>query len=58
MHFVNAKGILSSENGMNLYRGCTTAVSIATAAASVTGLRMISRILKSNRMPPCCWNGH
>lgn len=23
MHFVNAKGILSSENGMNLYRGCT-----------------------------------
>ncbi len=23
MHFVNAKGILSAENGMNLYRGCT-----------------------------------
>lgn len=23
MHFVNAKGILSSQNGMNLYRGCT-----------------------------------
>lgn len=23
MHFVEAKGILSSENGMNLYRGCT-----------------------------------
>ncbi len=23
MHFVNAKGILSSHNGMNLYRGCT-----------------------------------
>ena len=23
MHFVNAKGILSSSNGMNLYRGCT-----------------------------------
>ena len=23
MHFVNAKGILSSKNGMNLYRGCT-----------------------------------
>lgn len=23
MHFVNAKGILSSGNGMNLYRGCT-----------------------------------
>ncbi|MCM1155414.1 MAG: radical SAM protein [Roseburia sp.] len=23
MHFVDAKGILSSENGMNLYRGCT-----------------------------------
>lgn len=23
MHFVNAKGILSAENGMNIYRGCT-----------------------------------
>lgn len=23
MHFTNAKGILSSSNGMNLYRGCT-----------------------------------
>lgn len=23
MHFVNVKGILSSKNGMNLYRGCT-----------------------------------
>ena len=23
MHFVNAKGILSAHNGMNLYRGCT-----------------------------------
>ena len=23
MHFVEAKGILSSNNGMNLYRGCT-----------------------------------
>ena len=25
MHFVEAKGILSSNNGMNIYRGCTTA---------------------------------
>lgn len=23
MHFIDAKGILSSNNGMNLYRGCT-----------------------------------
>lgn len=23
MHFVEAKGILSAQNGMNLYRGCT-----------------------------------
>ena len=23
MHFVNAKGILSPQNGMNIYRGCT-----------------------------------
>lgn len=23
MHYINAKGILSSDNGMNLYRGCT-----------------------------------
>ena len=23
MHYVNAKGILSATNGMNLYRGCT-----------------------------------
>ena len=23
MHFVDAKGILSARNGMNLYRGCT-----------------------------------
>lgn len=23
MHFVNAKGLLSAGNGMNLYRGCT-----------------------------------
>ena len=23
MHFVKVKGILSSKNGMNLFRGCT-----------------------------------
>ena len=23
MHFTNVKGILSAQNGMNLYRGCT-----------------------------------
>ena len=23
MHFVDAKGILSAQNGMNVYRGCT-----------------------------------
>ncbi|HBR31441.1 MAG TPA: radical SAM protein, partial [Clostridiales bacterium] len=23
MHFINAKGILSAKNGMNIYRGCT-----------------------------------
>lgn len=23
MHYVNAKGILSAKNGMNIYRGCT-----------------------------------
>ena len=23
MHYIKAKGILSSHNGMNLYRGCT-----------------------------------
>ena len=23
VHFVNAKGILSAKNGMNIYRGCT-----------------------------------
>ena len=23
MHFVNAKGILSAHNGINIYRGCT-----------------------------------
>ena len=23
MHFVDAKGILSAQNGMNIYRGCT-----------------------------------
>ena len=23
MHFVDAKGILSADNGMNIYRGCT-----------------------------------
>ena len=23
MHFVTAKGLLSAQNGMNLYRGCT-----------------------------------
>ena len=23
MHFIKAKGILSSQNGMNLYRGCS-----------------------------------
>lgn len=23
MHFVEAKGILSAQNGMNIYRGCT-----------------------------------
>ncbi|MEG0895670.1 MAG: radical SAM protein, partial [Oscillospiraceae bacterium] len=23
MHYTNAKGILSAQNGMNIYRGCT-----------------------------------
>jgi hypothetical protein len=44
MHFVEAKGILSSNNGMNLYRGCTHGCIYVTAEANVMDLHMILRI--------------
>ena len=45
MHFVEAKGILSSNNGMNIYRGCTHGRSIlATAGVTAMDLHMNLRI--------------
>ena len=44
MHFVEAKGILSAHNGMNLYRGCT--VFTVTAGVNVMGLHMILKTSK------------
>ena len=44
MHFVEAKGILSSNNGMNLYSGCTHGCIIVTAEANVMDLHMILKI--------------
>ena len=44
MHFVEAKGILSSNNGMNIYRGCTHAAFIATAGVTAMDLHMNLRI--------------
>ena len=44
MHFVQAKGILSKNNGMNIYRVVRTAVSTVTAEANVTDLLTHLRI--------------
>ena len=44
MHFVEAKGILSSNNGMNIYRGCTHGCIIATAGVTAMDLHMNLRI--------------
>lgn len=46
MHFVDAKGILSAKNGMNLYRGCTHGVSTVIVVVNVITSPMISRILR------------
>ena len=46
MHFVQAKGILSQNNGMNIYPDALTAASIATVAVSATDLHMLLKISK------------
>ncbi len=43
MHFVDARGILSARNGMNIYRGCTHGC-IYCAAAGATDLPILLRI--------------
>ena len=44
MHFVEAKGILSSNNGMNIYRAVRMAAFIATAGVTAMDLHMNLRI--------------
>lgn len=44
MHFVDAKGILSAHNGMNLYRDVPMAAFIVTAEVHAMGSPMILRI--------------
>lgn len=39
MHFVNAKGILSAQNGMNLYRGCTHGCIYCDSRSTCYGFR-------------------
>lgn len=47
MHYVKAKAILSSSNGINVYRGCVhTGVFIAMLGVTVIGFHTILRILK------------
>lgn len=58
MHFVQAKGILSQNNGMNIYRGCSTAAFIVTAAADVTVLHTPLKISRSRKMLLNCWSRH
>jgi len=39
MHFVNAKGILSSQNGMNIYRGCSHGCIYCDSRSDCYGMR-------------------
>ena len=57
MHFVQAKGILSQNNGMNIYVDAPTAAFIVTAAANVTVLHTPLKISRSRKMLLNCWNG-
>ena len=46
MHFVEAKGILSAHNGMNLYRAVPMAVYTVTAGVNAMDSHMNLRILR------------
>ena len=46
MHYVKAKGIFTSDYGMNLYRGCPTDASIVTQEVTYISSVMNLKILK------------
>lgn len=46
MHFVQAKRLLSKDNGMNIYRGCSHGAFTATAGAGAMVLHMHLKILR------------
>lgn len=58
MHFVQAKGILSQNNGRIFTADAPTAAFIVTAAADVTVLHTPLKISRSRKMLLNCWSRH
>jgi DNA repair photolyase len=51
MHFKEAKTLLSSQNGMNIYRGCTHGCIYCDSRSACYKMDMTLRILKSDNAP-------
>ena len=50
MHFRKVKGILSSKNGMNLFRGCTHGCIIVTQEVNAIMTKCLMHIIKIKRL--------
>lgn len=57
MHFVDAKGILSAKNGMNLYRGCTHGCIYCDSRSKCYQMNHAFEDIEVKKMPRSFWRG-
>ena len=56
MHFVQAKGILSQNNGMNIYRGCSHGCIYCDSRSKCYGFTHAFEDIEVKEMHRSCWN--
>ena len=58
MHFVQAKGILSQNNGMNIYRGCSHGCIYCDSRSRCYGFTHAFEDIEVKKMLLNCWSRH
>ena len=56
MHFVQVKGILSAQNGMNLYRGCSHGCIYCDSRSACYPMDHAFEDIEVKETPSSCWN--
>ena len=56
MHFVQAKGILSQNNGMNIYRGCSHGCIYCDSRSKCYGFTHAFEDIEVKGNARSCWN--